>query len=94
VTKLLRNERDRFALLILAVFLIIWGLLAIQPPYRSDWLLESILVFVAIPLLLALHPNLPLSKVSYSLIFVSCACIRSLRTIPMQRCLTIGGSNQ
>jgi len=65
-----RNEHDRFALLLLAAFVIIWGLLAIQPLYRSDWLLENTLVFVAIPLLVALHPNLPLSKISYSLIFV------------------------
>ena len=75
--KFLRNEHDRFALLILAAFLIIWGLLAIQPLYRPDWLLENILVFVAIPLLVALHPNLPLSKVSYSLIFVF-LCLHSV----------------
>ena len=65
-----RNEHDRFALLLLAVFMIVWGVLAVQPLYRSDWLLENALVFVAIPLLVALHPILPLSKISYSLIFV------------------------
>jgi putative membrane protein len=65
-----RNEHDRFALLLLAAFVIVFGLLAIQPTYRSDWLLENALVFVAIPLLVAMHPNLPLSKISYSLIFV------------------------
>ena len=65
-----RNEHDRFALLLLAVFMIVWGVLAVQPLYRSDWLLENALVFVTIPLLVALHPFLPLSKISYSLIFV------------------------
>ena len=65
-----RNEHDRFALLLLAVFMIVWGVLAVQPLYRSDWLLENALVFVAIPLLVALHPILPLSKISYSLIFI------------------------
>ncbi len=65
-----RNEHDRFALLLLAIFMIVWGVLAVQPLYRSDWLLENALVFVAIPLLVALHPILPLSKISYSLIFV------------------------
>lgn len=65
-----RNEHDRFALLLLAIFTIVWGVLAVQPLYRSDWLLENALVFVAIPLLVAMHPNLPLSKISYGLIFV------------------------
>jgi putative membrane protein len=65
-----RNEHDRFAMLMLAAFAIIWGLLAIQPTDRPAWLLENVLVFVTIPLLLALHPKLPLSKISYSLIFV------------------------
>ena len=65
-----RNEHDRFALLLLAVFMIVWVLLAVQPLYRSDWLLENTLVFIAIPLLVALHPILPLSKISYSLIFI------------------------
>ncbi len=64
------NEHDRFALLLLAIFVIVWVLLGIQPIYRSGWLLENTLVFVAIPLLVAMHPNLPLSKISYSLIFV------------------------
>ena len=41
-----------------------------QPLYRSDWLLENLLIFVAIPILVYLHPKLPLSKISYSLIFV------------------------
>jgi putative membrane protein len=70
MTVIPRNEHDRFALLMLVAFLIIWGWLAWQPLYRSDWLLENVLVFVAIPLLVALHPKLPLSKISYSLIFV------------------------
>ena len=65
-----RNEHDRFALLLLAAFIAVWALLAVQPLYRSDWLLENALVFIAIPLLVALHPILPLSKISYSLIFV------------------------
>lgn len=64
------NEHDRFAILLLAAFVIIWVLLGVQPLYRSDWLLENLLVFVAVPVLVSLHPNLPLSKVSYTLIFV------------------------
>ena len=65
-----RNEHDRFAMLLLAAFVVIWGLLAVQPLYRSAWLLENLLIFVAIPILVSLHPKLPLSKISYSLIFL------------------------
>lgn len=64
------NEHDRFALLMLVAFLVFWGLLAIQPMYRGDWLLENVLVFVAIPVLVSLHPILPLSKISYTQIFI------------------------
>lgn len=70
MTLIPRNEHDRFALLLLTAFVVVWGLLAIQPLYRPDWLLENALIFVAIPLLVALHSHLPLSKISYSLIFV------------------------
>jgi len=77
VKKFRTSEHDRFALLILAAFLIVWGLLAMQPLDRSGWLLENVLVFVAIPLLVVLHPNLPLSKISYSLIFVF-LCLHSV----------------
>jgi putative membrane protein len=36
--------------LCLAVFSIIWVILAINPSYRADWLLENLLTFVAVPL--------------------------------------------
>jgi len=65
-----RHEHDRFAMLLLAAFVVIWGMLAMQPLYRSAWLLENLLIFVAIPTLVYLHPKLPLSKISYSLIFI------------------------
>ena len=57
-------------MLLLAAFAVIWVLLAVQPLHRSDWLLENVLIFLAVPVLVLLHPNLPLSKISYSLIFV------------------------
>lgn len=57
-------------MLLLGAFVVIWGLLAVQPLHRPDWLLENLLIFVAIPILVALHPKLPLSKISYTLIFI------------------------
>jgi len=38
--------------------------------YRFDWLLENMIVFLAVPLLLMMYRHLPLSKISYSLIFI------------------------
>ena len=37
--------------LLLGVYLVWWSALAIAPWYRQDWLLENMLVFVAVPLL-------------------------------------------
>lgn len=36
----------------------------------SIWLLENVIVFFAVPALMLMHRHMPLSKVSYSLIFV------------------------
>ncbi len=64
------SEHDRFALSLLIVFLAIWAALGIDPWFRSDWLLENLLVFFAVPALMLLHRHMPLSKISYSVIFV------------------------
>jgi putative membrane protein len=64
------SGHDRFALLLFAVFVLVWTALAINPWYRPDWLLENLIVFVAVPVLLQIHRHMPLSKISYSVIFV------------------------
>ena len=68
------TEHDRFALLLFGLFLLVFAALAVAPWYRSDWLLENVLVFVLVPALIAMHRFLPLSKISYSLIFVFLCC--------------------
>lgn len=55
---------------LLTLFVLIWTALAIRPWYRPDWLLENIMVFAAMPVLIQLHRHMPLSKISYSMIFV------------------------
>jgi len=65
-----RSGHDRFALWLLMLFAIIWTALAISPWFRSDWLLENVIVFLALPALVQIHRHMPLSKLSYSLIFV------------------------
>lgn len=64
------NGNDRFALTLLAAFLVVFAVLAYAPWFRSDWLLENVIVFVGVPALILMHPRLPLSKISYSCLFV------------------------
>lgn len=47
-----------------------WLLLAIRPLDRSDWLMENVLVFLAIGVLVLTYKAFPLSRVSYTCIFV------------------------
>jgi putative membrane protein len=65
----IRADNNRFAATLLVLFAVVWMLLAIDPWYRSDWLLENVLVFVALPVLLLTHRRLPLSRISYGCIF-------------------------
>ena len=61
---------DRYALTLLAVFLLVFAALAYAPHYRQDWLLENVLVFILVPAAILSHFVLPLSRISYTLIFV------------------------
>lgn len=66
----LRPASSRVPITLLAIFLAWWTLLAIAPSYRQDWLLENMLVFIALPLLIWGYRHLRLSNASYFLIFV------------------------
>ncbi|WP_397597140.1 DUF2238 domain-containing protein [Silanimonas sp.] len=61
---------SRLPAILLAVFAIIWGALAIAPKHRADWWLENVLVFVAIPLLVWASSRLRLRDRSYVALFV------------------------
>lgn len=60
----------RYPPLLLALFLVWWLILAIAPVYRQDWLLENLLVFIAIPLLVLTYRRLRLTNATYTLLFV------------------------
>jgi putative membrane protein len=60
----------RYALTLLAAWFILWLPLAFNPFDRSDWLLENALLFLAIMRLAATWRPFPLSRTSYTLIFV------------------------
>jgi putative membrane protein len=64
------DPRHRVPATLLLVFALVWAGLAWRPSYRSDWLLENMLVFVGVPLLVHGYSRLRLSDASYVLLFV------------------------
>ena len=66
----MKVPNGRYALTLLAAWFILWLPLAFNPFDRSDWLLENALLFLAIMLLAATGRPFPLSRTSYTLIFV------------------------
>jgi putative membrane protein len=66
----LPGSHDRFALALLLIFLVLFVALGLAPWYRSDWILENVIVFVGVPVLVLSYRNLPLSKISYICVFV------------------------
>jgi putative membrane protein len=59
----------RVPLVLLGVFTIFWALLAVHPVSRSDWWLENILVFIAIPSLILTRERLHFSNPAYACLF-------------------------
>ena len=59
----------RLPLTLLAIFLVYAVLLGIAPLHREDWLLENVLTVVGLIVLVTTYRRMPLSKVSYVLIF-------------------------
>lgn len=60
----------RYAGILLAIFAVVWIVLAISPWDRHDWLLENALAIITIAVLIATARRFPLSRISYTLIFV------------------------
>lgn len=51
-------------------YIVIWGLLAIAPRYRDDWLLENILVFIGVPLVIYLDRRFSFSPLAALCLFI------------------------
>lgn len=60
----------RYPLALLFIYAVIWIALAIDPVYRHDWLLENVLVLVAVPLLILTARRLRFSDFTYTCLFV------------------------
>jgi putative membrane protein len=65
-----RVSHRRYLLILAIVFAIEWALLAIHPYDRADWALENALVAVFGLVLAATHRVFPLSRISYTLVFL------------------------
>jgi len=53
---------------LLGLYLLVWGVTAINPVYPADWMIENILVVTFFPLLVLTYRLFPLSDLSYLLI--------------------------
>ena len=71
------RSHERYPLLLLGVLLAFAAALAIAPYDRSDWMLENALTLAGVALLIATHRPLPLSRISYTLIFLF-LCLHSI----------------
>jgi putative membrane protein len=60
----------RYVALIAALFALVWLALAIEPRHRADWALENALTLLALALLVLTRRRVPLSPLSYTLIFL------------------------
>jgi putative membrane protein len=65
-----RLSRRNYLLGLGIPYLILWTALAFSPVDRSDWMMENLLVVVAVTVLATTYRWFPLSRVSYTLIFV------------------------
>jgi putative membrane protein len=60
----------RWPVRLLTIFALIWLALAIRPHYRADWLLESVLVLLALPWLVWSYRTHPFTDAAYACLFV------------------------
>ena len=60
----------RYRLILLSIFVLWFLLLAISPHDRKDWALENLLVLCIVVMLAVTGRSFPLSRISYSLLFM------------------------
>ena len=64
------TSHARYFLFAGLLYAVLWILLAIEPHDRFDWALENALVIAAAIVLVSSYKRLPLSRISYTLIFI------------------------
>lgn len=63
-------SHERYPLLLFGFFLVVWIISAVAPYDAHDWLLENVLVVSFLLALLLTRKALPLSRISYTLVFL------------------------
>jgi len=63
-------SHERYPRVLLALLTLLSAALAVAPYDRADWLLENALLFAGVGVLVATRTALPLSRLSYTLVFV------------------------
>ena len=63
-------EQEKLVRTLVIIFAIEWLVLAINPNYRSDWLLENVLVIIYFPVMIWLRKRVTFSNLSYVFMFV------------------------
>jgi len=63
-----RAPGHRLPLLLLAGYVVVWTVTAIQPRYPQDWLLENLLVFIAVPGFVFTYRRFQFSNLAYVLL--------------------------
>jgi putative membrane protein len=61
---------ERYPRVLFALLFVLWAALAVAPHDRADWALENALLVVGVVALVASRRAFPLSRVSYTLIFL------------------------
>jgi putative membrane protein len=64
------RARSIYPLILLAIYAVIWALLAIEPLYRDDWLLENVLPAITLPVLWFTRRYMRFSNFTYTLLFL------------------------
>lgn len=64
------NNHQKYSLILVVLFVILWSILAIEPLDRHDWALENALVVIMFAGLVLTARSFPFSKISYTLIFL------------------------
>lgn len=65
-----KTAKNRYLTILMFLFIIEWVFMAIEPFDRMDWLLENLLVFVALPFLWWLNKKFDINASSFTLIFL------------------------
>jgi len=65
-----RRIATRLPLVLLVAFSAFWLAMAMAPRYRQDWLLENVLVFIAVPALILSYRKMMFSSVAYVCVFL------------------------